>query len=201
MNYPSDKHPFHTELERPTMVRILDEILEPSTSALDAACGSGFYSAYLRAQGIKVCAFDCDPKALELARERVADVKFVQADLLEPLPYSSGVFDLIVCALALQLIENIDVPIREFARVLKPGGKLLLSIPHPFATWQDNYFSQGKVVDLPRFHRPLSAYTAALEQAGFCLERLLEPQTTENIADIEQWRERPGLIVVLARLN
>ena len=59
------------------------------------------------------------------------EVQLKKADLNIPLPYEDGSFDYVACLEGLEHAENYHHVLREFARILKPGGKLLISTPNP----------------------------------------------------------------------
>lgn len=107
--------------------------LLPCRSLLDAGCGDGRYLAALPSLGPvppRVVGLDIADSILETAR-RACETAGVRAELvrgnLEALPFDDGSFDLVVCA---QVIEHLLAPERgvsELARVLQPGGTLLLT--------------------------------------------------------------------------
>ncbi len=98
----------------------------PIGRALDAPCGEGLLARALAQRGHAVWACDADPAALASR----AGVRFDVVDLNGPLPYPDSFFD---CVVSLEGIEHLDafaVCLREFARVLRPGGRLVLSTPN-----------------------------------------------------------------------
>jgi SAM-dependent methyltransferase len=97
---------------------------------LDAACGNGRYSKFLLRHAdpdAKLTAFDLSPRMLHRARARLRSdrVTHVVADLTR-LPYADGTFDAIVCGWVLEHLPDPTPGLAELARVLQPGGKLLL---------------------------------------------------------------------------
>jgi SAM-dependent methyltransferase len=98
---------------------------------LDAACGTGRHTAALAELGHAVTGLDVSPDMLALARQRVPDARFVEAPLV-PLPFEDGEFDAAVCALALTHLADPADAIAELARVVRPGGPLVISDFHPF---------------------------------------------------------------------
>ena len=97
---------------------------------LDAGCGNGRYSKFLLREAdpdAVITAFDLSPRMLERARTRLANprVSHVVADLTR-LPYGAGSFDAIVCGWVLEHLPDPRPGLVELARLLKPGGKLLL---------------------------------------------------------------------------
>lgn len=112
------------DYEQPFVREILDSL--PTGIALDAACGTGRYAKHLSAHGHRVIGIDSSPDMLRRARTRVPQVEFLQGDL-HRLPLSDDHVDVIVCALALTHLPDVEPVIAEFARVLRPGGHLVLS--------------------------------------------------------------------------
>ncbi len=97
---------------------------------LDAGCGNGRYSRFLlrRADADAVLtAFDLSSRMLKRARARLKSprVSHVVADLTR-LPYAGGTFDAVVCGWVLEHLPDPGPGLRELARVMAPGGKLLL---------------------------------------------------------------------------
>jgi SAM-dependent methyltransferase len=157
---------------------------------LDAGCGSGFLSAALRERGAIMTGFDSSPAMVELAERRLGqDVRLLVADLGEPLPFAGGAFDDVVGSLVLHYLKDWTAPLAELRRVLKPGGRLLLSVNHPMvypavnpgmdyfalAQWSDDYTFGGHTTQLTFWHRPLHAMTDAFTNAGFRLSVIGEP--------------------------
>jgi len=92
---------------------------------LDVGTGAGNLAHGLKEQGYEVSALDIDPSVC-----KHPDVEVTRGDIMEGLPYEDGSFDLVT---ALEVIEHMEDPfkaVREFHRVLKPGGLLLLTTPN-----------------------------------------------------------------------
>jgi SAM-dependent methyltransferase len=97
---------------------------------LDAACGNGRYARFLLKHAdpdAVLTAFDLSPNMLRRARARLHSdrVSFAAADLTR-LPYAAGAFDAAVCGWVLEHLPDPRPGLRELARVLRPGGRLLL---------------------------------------------------------------------------
>jgi len=112
------------DLEEPIVREILDGL--PRGIALDAACGTGRHSAYLASLGHTVIGVDSSAAMLERAREKVPDGTFHAADLHD-LPLPDDHVDVVVCALALMHVPEIEPVLAELVRVLRPGGSLVIS--------------------------------------------------------------------------
>jgi SAM-dependent methyltransferase len=97
---------------------------------LDAGCGNGRYSKFLLRWAdpdAVITAFDLSPRMLMRARKSLKSdrVGHVQADLTR-LPYGDAAFDAVVCGWVIEHLPDPRPGLRELARVLTPGGKLLL---------------------------------------------------------------------------
>ena len=112
------------DIEQPVVWEILDG-LRPGV-ALDAACGTGRHSAYLASLGHTVIGVDSSPEMLARARAKVPAGEFHEADL-HALPLPDDHVDLIVCGLAVMHVPDLVPVLREFVRVLRPGGDLVIS--------------------------------------------------------------------------
>jgi SAM-dependent methyltransferase len=115
---------------------------------LDAACGDGILRRYIAKRhdytGIDFCQ---RPLARALHRN---PGRYFRADLTH-LPFESATFDLVVSCQALQYLSRADLAVLQIARVLKPGGKFLLTVPNPKCL---KYRLQGIApIQLQRFHR------------------------------------------------
>ena len=97
----------------------------PDGRILDAPAGNGPLSKLLSKAGHSVTAVDLDSENF------AADgVQLVPADLNEPLPFADRTFDYAVCADGIEHLENPFACIREFARVLRTNGQLIISTPN-----------------------------------------------------------------------
>ena len=170
-------------VEEPIMHERIDT-LSPGT-ALDAACGTGRYSAYLTDRDHTVIGVDRSPAMLEKARAKLPQSDFREGDL-EALPVEDASVDAAVCALALVHLEEIEPAMQELARVLRPGGRLILSDVHPFLIllgWQAQFRTASGDAAFMRIHpHLLSEYTRAGERAGLRMRHCFEPLLTVEAA-------------------
>jgi ubiquinone/menaquinone biosynthesis C-methylase UbiE len=151
----------------------------PAGRALDAACGTGRWSAYLASRGHRVVGVDTSPDMLDRARAKVATATFTRA-ALTALPLPDDAVDLVVCALALPHMPDLRPVFAEFARVLRPGGRVITSDIH----WQSLYLGgiasavDGDAIQkrMPAGRYRPSDYLAAALPLGLQVTALQEPR-------------------------
>ncbi len=92
---------------------------------LDIAAGTGTSSMALLAEGVSVVAADFSNGMLDEGRKRYPKLEFVFADAMK-LPFKDQEFDVVTMSFGLRNVENHNVALKEFFRVLKPGGRLVI---------------------------------------------------------------------------
>lgn len=175
---------------------------------LDAGCGNGYLSRILAKRGADVTGVDLSQKLLAEAQAQESKaplgVKFLRQDLAHLTSLADESFNLVVSNVVLQDVRRLPEAVKEIARVLRPGGRLVFSITHPAfdippAHWVrepedterpeerthmtvDHYFDRVSLYWAPRnlspvvsFHRPLRDFSSALHAAGLVILRLEEP--------------------------
>ena len=130
-------------------------------NVLDAGTGTGRHAIYLAHQGKRVSAIDFNEKMLSKAKEKARNegltIDFRLEDLTA-LSFSDNTFDLVICALTLAHVENLAVPLKEFMRVLRPGGNLIITDLHPFVQHELGPEHQWELVEgqetvfFPNYH-------------------------------------------------
>lgn len=106
-------------------------LLGRGASALDVCCGTGDFALALRRRvgdSGRVVATDFSGPMLEIARKKSGDagagIEVVQANTLD-LPFERGSFDAVTVGFGLRNLADLDRGLKEMARVLKPGGRLV----------------------------------------------------------------------------
>ena len=172
------------EREQPIVRDILDG-LDPGV-AVDAACGTGRHTAYLAELGHRVIGIDESPEMLDIARSKVPDGDFRRADL-RALPLPDGIADVVVCALALDHVADLDAAMAELVRVLKPGGHLVLSDGRPLFSDVGLPFvgeqPDGAIGYCPNVMRLTSDYLRAALALGLAVRRCDEPRRLSPYVD------------------
>jgi 2-polyprenyl-3-methyl-5-hydroxy-6-metoxy-1,4-benzoquinol methylase len=110
------------------LARRLLEKLAPARHVLEFGAGTGNFARRLAAEGFaqKISCADILPRPVDLPQ----GVEWIAADLNNPLPVGDGVFDGIVSTEVIEHLENPRAVFREFRRVLRPGGWLVLTTPN-----------------------------------------------------------------------
>ena len=119
---PQDPEPYEWERRR---ALLLGEA-QPGDRALDVGCGAGRFLALLEnAVGVEI-----SEAAANRARVNVpgADVRLLQSD--GSLPVGHGEFDLVWCSETLEHIPDVAETLGEIRRVLRPGGRVLITVPY-----------------------------------------------------------------------
>jgi 2-polyprenyl-3-methyl-5-hydroxy-6-metoxy-1,4-benzoquinol methylase len=168
---------------------------------LDVACGHGRTSRGLACLGAGVVGVDISVELVAAARAREAarplGIRYHVADVTEPDRWWDGAFfDGAVCEMAVMDIENLPGTLSAVAATLRPGGWFVMSLVHPcfpgneagLSSWPpgQSYFAEGRWTSADHnpdgvrsrvgsSHRTLSTYLNTLVEAGFRIERVVEP--------------------------
>lgn len=202
-------------------VAVLDPVMSELASAaggrfLDVGCGEGRFVRLLSARGLAGVGVDPVEALVATARERDprGDYRIARG---EALPFGAHEFALVVFYLSLCDIPDLPAAIGEAARVLRPGGTLLIANPSSINSagqWQrsflgrplhyavDDYMRERPVrlqwagIDIVNYHRPFSRYFEVLLGHGFLLRRFLEPLVHASAAPKPKFDRVPNFVVM-----
>jgi len=184
----------HEDINLPALLALLPP---PGGAALDLGCGEGRLSRDLHARGYTVTGVDAAPTMVRLAATHQDHQPVAVADAAA-LPFRSASFDLVVAYMSLHDIDAMPETVGEVARVLRPRGHLCAAIPHPVNsagefTSRDagapfviagSYLASGPAdwstdrdgvrLTFHSEHRPIEAYSRALEASGLLIEAIRE---------------------------
>ena len=172
--------------------------------AIVLGCGGGQDCIVLAKQGAQVIGIDLSDKQIEYGR-RLAEREGVLVTLLqgnvEELPQvEDETQDLALSLHALNYVEHADLALAEAFRVLRPGAPFVFSLHHPFSAcleegppygvvkgywegeqdWQWEFPNDKVSARLRSWYRPVSAWFTLLTEAGFRVERILEPPPVDD---------------------
>lgn len=196
----------------------------PAGPALDLGCGEGRISRYLRSAGYRVVGVDAAPTMVRHAAAHPAAAAAVLADAAA-LPFRAGAFDLVVAYMCLHDMDRMPQAVAEAARVLAPAGRLCASIPHPVnsagafqgRTGDAPFLIAGSYLDTAPAdwvaerggikltfhseHRPVEAYSRALEAAGLLIEAIREIRVPDALVAADPGQRRWQRIPLFLQLR
>lgn len=204
--------------ERPHMLSRLPPLKDKDV--LDLGCSSGYYTEYALKMGASVTAVDVSNALIERLTARIESPKLhlFRADISKPMPFlKSDAYDCIICSLVIDYIKDWEPLFAELYRVMKKGGRLIISTHHPFAMYhhfrQYGYFEFKLVEDTwglgtgrpfkTRYYiRPLTETLKPIIESGFKIVSIEEPLPTERCKEIspetyERLSERPGFLFIV----
>ncbi|MGC4833462.1 class I SAM-dependent methyltransferase [Micromonospora vinacea] len=204
--------PYNAYTDRPAMLALAGDVA--GLDILDLGCGAGHYAAELLARGARVTGIDASATVLRHAHSRAAQAQLRLHDLEQPLDFAADAsFDGVVCALVIGHLTNRRQLLAEMRRVLRPAGWLVISTTHPTADWRyfgGSYYDESWV-DLPHgpgalhFQRmTLETFLGELLDAGFLLEKLVEPRPCLELREVDEdayarLTERPSFLAARMR--
>lgn len=158
-------------LEKELIFSLLGDI--ENEAVLDVGCGTGNYTIELVKRGANVVGVDRSEDMLALARQKGQGeglkVNFQAADAMN-LPYPDSSFDMVISNGLLCFLKEPEKALMEMHRVLKPGGRLVVSVLNKWSPWalfrrikgifKDTIYSQARFISSPELE-------GMLKRAGF----------------------------------
>jgi ubiquinone/menaquinone biosynthesis C-methylase UbiE len=115
---------------------ILKEVIKAKPKkVLDGGCGYGIQSMILAERGINVYSLDLEKKRIEFIEAKkneypkISHIKTKIGSLTDKIPYEDESFDVVICSEVIEHIKNDRTAITELSRVLRKGGKLIITVP------------------------------------------------------------------------
>lgn len=136
--------------------------------AVDIGCGTGRWSERLGAIGV-----DASEAMLRHAAQKSGLGGRLAAGDAALLPIRDGTADLVLCTLTLGHVRRPEDALLEFARILQPGGQLVMSDFHPDAIqggWQRTFRRDGRVYELETFPYAIEELAAAVADLLVCVD-------------------------------
>jgi len=196
----------HADSYRTALITAALDKLLPDVAGrkiLDAGCGNGYYAHYLSQRGALVKAMDGSAEMVRIAQARYPELRFSKHDFMSAIPEADASLDLVLANMLLMHMAEVGTFLKESARILKPGGRLVFSVLHPAfnypaaslhkSMWQkltmarpslklDDYFAKGAGRfeshmgrHLTHYHRTIQEYSEAVADSGLLIRTLAEP--------------------------
>src|SRR5439155_4876633 len=176
--YDHDENPL-PPLEEPFVQRALGDVRR--LDVLDLGCGTGRHASWLAQAGAQVTAVDFSEGMLEQARRKpgAERIRYVTHDLARALPFPDRTFDRVVSGLVLEHLSDLPGFFRESRRVLRPGGRAVVSAMHPamFLRGSQARFTDpasGEVIQPGSFPHQIGDFVMAALRADFQMDAIGE---------------------------
>lgn len=189
-HYSVESNPIKN-LSNDTIQRFLPDLA--GKSVLDAGCGAGYFCTIAqKARASRILGIDFSSHMLEEAKRNCPSGEFQRIDIANEAIQEND-FDVVILALVLGHIQNINSTLSNLARVLRPGGTFILSDFHPSLTLKKakRTFKDetGKLFEIQHHLHPLGEISETLLQSDVTLEELVEPV----------WNHEPVIYVIRAK--
>jgi SAM-dependent methyltransferase len=215
-------------IEEPALGSLLTPL--QGLDIVDLGCGTGGFVRQCAVAGARtVIGVDVSTRMLAQAQKLTTDdkVRYMQASI-EDVEFKRASIDLVVSSLALHYISDYEGVVARIHDWLRPGGIFVYSVEHPVMTaqrsgqgwhrnsegdgghWElDDYADEGPrqrqwfIEGVLKYHRRVATLLNGLIEAGFNLEKILEPEPTKRSIrerpELLEHARRPPLLLVRAR--
>jgi uncharacterized protein (DUF1330 family)/ubiquinone/menaquinone biosynthesis C-methylase UbiE len=208
----SGKDYFRHEFHGPARLAACEPV--GGLDVLDLGCGQGYFCRALAREGARITGIDLSEELIghALAHE-AADPLGVEYRVMSASEiaqhWQSAQFDLVTGCMSIHDMADVEAVLRGVSDVLRPGGRMVFSIPHPctdtpYREWEQDetgqtvalkvgrYFESGPMVShwtmqrlayhwhTPCWHYTLAEWSELIAEAGLTIRRLHEPRPTEE---------------------
>jgi len=194
--------------EIPALFSMLPDLT--GKKVLDLGCGFGEHcKRFVECGAEKVVGVDISEKMLKVAREENSDPKITYLNMpMEDISALQEIFDVVISSLAFHYVEDFDGVISNIYKLLNEGGMFVFSQENPLCTchsggdrWTrdengnklhmnlSNYGVEGEresvwfVDNVKKYHRTFSSIVNSIIEAGFTVEKMIEPLPTEELLE------------------
>jgi malonyl-CoA O-methyltransferase len=177
---------------------------------LDVGCGTGRYCELLAKKGAKVVGIDPSSGMLECAKRKITlDCKFeLLLGRIESTSLPDNYFNVVVCALIVGHLPELEPAIREVGRTIKTKGRLIVSDMHPY--WFVSGYDYVKFLDrsgqeyrIPEYAHLLEEYWDLFKKFKFGLEDFREPRIDNKLIqrfpELKKYKGMPLALILKAR--
>lgn len=177
----SEIYDSNTNLTRDLDQQVTRETLagQHFNAILELGCGTGKNTILLAEIGAQVHALDFSTGMIAKAKEKVnaENVRFEMMDLTKRWNCEDSAYDLIICNLVLEHIQNLEHIFAEAARTLTQGGRFFINELHPFKQYQGTqarFERDTQTIEVDAFVHHISDFIHAAEEHGLKLASLHE---------------------------
>lgn len=154
---------------------------------LDAGCGASRELVLMSDAGAEVSGIDITPEMISLAKKKCVDtdVKLYTRDMQKS-GFSDKSFDIVISVFSVGYKKDLAALLKEFKRLLKPQGILLIAVVHPIrkmVAYTADYFRTGKHweewdngIKVFNYYRTMEEYINTLAPQGFAIQEVREPK-------------------------
>ncbi len=194
------------DMDEPVVYGIVEGL--PVGDALDAACGTGRFATHLLERGHRVIGVDSSSHMLDIARAKLPDAD-LRVGELQAMPVDDAAVDLVMCGLALIHVPDLAPVMDEFARVLRPGGHVVVSdVHHQLVLLGSVAHATGPNGEpglTPTFRHSAGDFVRAALAAGLEIRRCEElrtvpttpPKPAHAEAEPGQWADWPWTLMAM----
>ena len=149
------------------------------TSILEIGCGTGKNTSFLAQIGESIYAVDFSQRMIEKAKEKVRaeNVRFSMMDITQRWNFEDQSFDLIVCNLVLEHIQDLSFVFSEASRTLKEKGRFFINELHPFKQYEGKkarFYRDEETIEVEAFVHHISDFYNPARTNGLTLVKLNE---------------------------
>jgi cytosine/adenosine deaminase-related metal-dependent hydrolase/ubiquinone/menaquinone biosynthesis C-methylase UbiE len=153
-------------------------------NVLDVGCGTGRWLTHMEAlHPASLMGIDCSRVMLKQARKKILPTTKLEHGHSSALPGEDAWYNLVTASFLLSYVKDLQAFAFECARVVRPGGWLLLSDMHPVTAaernWNRSFHVDGTTVDIAAHSRSLPEIITAFERNGFAVRVFIEPAFEE----------------------
>ncbi|MCX6655144.1 MAG: class I SAM-dependent methyltransferase [Candidatus Bathyarchaeota archaeon] len=175
-------------LEEKVTLELIEDV--KGKSVLDLGCGTGRYCVILAERGASVVGVDPSSEMLEHAKRKVTSThRFdLRQGTIETISFPSDHFDLVISALTLSHLPELEPTFREMVRVLKWGGSIVISDIHPYWPVSGHDYAEffdeaGREYRIPEYPHLFEEYWRLCIKYGVQFEDLREPKIDSGLID------------------
>ncbi len=150
------------------MRSVVEEEVNKGGKVLDVGCGTGDNLAYISSDNMEFYGIEYAKSTAQIAERTIGDKAKIYVASATEIPFKDKHFDLLLCMEVLEHIDDHELAMDEIIRVLKPGGRLMMSVP--YRHWFPSYF---KLIGHYRHYTRTDAETM-FETRGLVVKKHLE---------------------------